>query len=177
MNHIFLTGERGVGKSTIISRITSGLDFVPKGFNTVVGDVSPDGNTDHIFIVPYGMSLTEKTDISPVAVRNRKERAFTAYPTVFDTLGVSILKDSCDARFIILDELGFMENDATDFKAEVLQLLDGENPILGVIKPRSTPFLDCARAHKNVTTIEVTVENREAVFKKLRTVLHEQYAL
>lgn len=193
MKHIFLTGERGVGKSTIISRITSGLDFVPGGFNTVVGRVSEDGSSDHIFIIPYGTRFDEESDIPPVAIRDRSglvngnkdgngnkisntvhrstdsERPhFKAYPDVFDTIGTDILRNSVAAKLIIMDELGFMEKDAMVFRTEVLKTLGREVPILGVIKPRSTPFLDCIRANKNVITIEVTEENREAVYEKTR---------
>lgn len=176
MKHIFLTGEIKVGKSTIISRITSGLDFTPKGFNTLPGRISNDGGveSDHVYIIPYGMVLDEDAGVRPVALRGRGETGaksyFEAYPEIFDTVGADILKNSGDARLIIMDELGFMENDAHLFRQEVLHLLDGEIPILGVIKPRRTPFLDSIRAHKNVTTIEVTVENRDEVFKKLRVI-------
>jgi nucleoside-triphosphatase len=167
MKHIFLTGERNVGKSTIISRITAELDFTPKGFNTLPGSRSAD-DEDYIYILPYGTRLDEKSGIPPVACRrwdaDNTGPPFTAYPETFDTLGADILRNSGGAKLIIMDELGFMEKDAQVFQQEVLNRLDGDIPILGVIKPKNTPFLDSIRAHKNVSTIEVTVENREEAF-------------
>jgi nucleoside-triphosphatase len=172
MKHIFLTGERNVGKSTIISRITAGLDFIPKGFNTLPGSRSADDGTDYIYILPYGTRLDENAGIPPVACRRWDEDnsgpPFSAYPEIFDTLGADILKNSGGAKLIIMDELGFMEKDAHIFQREVLNRLDGDIPILGVIKPKHTPFLDSIRAHENVTTIEVTVENRESVCAELK---------
>ncbi|MDR0876173.1 MAG: nucleoside-triphosphatase [Clostridiales Family XIII bacterium] len=166
--HIFLTGEIQVGKTTIIERILSGIDFVPGGFCTVAGGASSDHSIDHIFIIPFGESLDESAGIPPVADRYRNERVIVNYPEIFDTVGVRILKDSDGARLIVMDELGFMESEAEAFQSEVMRLLDGETPIIGVVKRRDTPFLDRVRAHENVTVIEIRRDNRDEIFEKLK---------
>jgi nucleoside-triphosphatase len=91
---------------------------------------------------------------------------------VFDVLGVRILADRAAARRagrIVMDELGFLETGAPRFQAAVMDCLDGDVPILGVIKPDRTPFLDRVRAHKAVHLIEVTLENRAALTDELTT--------
>ena len=164
---IFLTGERDVGKSTIIKRFTSELDFIPAGFSTLPGDSSADGSTDHIFLIPFGTPLEEFPETPPVAIRNKKQMGYQSFPEVFDDLGTKILMSSRGSRLIVMDELGFMESEAFAFQEAVLTCLDGKEPVLGVIKPRQISFLDKIRAHPEVQTIEVTVENRNQIFELL----------
>ena len=164
---IFLTGERDVGKSTIIERFVRELDFVPAGFNTVPGGASADGSTDHIYIIPFGRPLEELPNTPPVAVRRKIEMGYDSYPEIFDSLGLEILKSSKGSRLIVMDELGFMEAKALEFQREVFACLDSDEPVIGVIKPMHTPFLDKIRAHDAVQTIEVTIENREQVLESL----------
>jgi nucleoside-triphosphatase len=162
---IFLTGGKQVGKTTIITRFVSELAFLPAGFNTVAGGASADGRRDRIFIIPYGTPLAEPPDIPPAAVRGINK--IQSYPDVFDTLGSAILKASHGAKLIIMDELGFMESEAFSFQKEVFACLDSAAPILGVIKPKQTPFLDRIRAHRAVQIFEVREGNRNQVFEIL----------
>ena len=64
---------------------------------------------------------------------------------------------------MLMDELGMMENEAPLFIDQVKRHLDGSIPILGVVKPRSTPLLDAVRAHPAVELITVNESNREAL--------------
>jgi nucleoside-triphosphatase len=168
MKHIFLTGEIRVGKTTIIERIAGRKGLAARGFSTIAGGASADGRNDHIFIIPFGKSVDGASDTPPVADRNRSARCITTYPEIFDTVGVRILRDSKNANLIVMDELGFMEEDAKVFQNEVIHLLDGEVPVLGVIKPRSTPFLNRIRTHENVTVFHVRPDNRDAIYERLK---------
>ncbi|MDR1028066.1 MAG: nucleoside-triphosphatase [Clostridiales Family XIII bacterium] len=160
---IFLTGEVRVGKTTIIERFVSDAGIAPRGFRTVIGRVASDGGADCVFLVPYGTPPDAYEDYPPVAERDKRRFRVTPFPQVFDTLGVRVLRESFGAAFIVMDELGFMESDALAFRAEVMRHLDGAAPILGVVKPRRTAFLDEIRAHASVEVIEVTEGNRDAL--------------
>ncbi len=59
-----------------------------------------------------------------------------------------------------MDELGFLESEAFAFQKKSLEILDGDTPVIGVIKPRSSDFLDLVRKHPRVEILEVTPENR-----------------
>jgi nucleoside-triphosphatase THEP1 len=164
--HILLTGERGIGKSTIIHRYCGMLGFVPGGFLTLPRNPSEDGG-DSIYIMPYTRA-GDSEDAWEVAVRRGNAAGVVAYPEVFDRKGVEILKKSKGAALIVLDELGFMENKALLFQAEVLEILDGDTPVLGVVKSAmvkktDTAFLNAVRTHPAVKVIEVTAANREGV--------------
>jgi nucleoside-triphosphatase len=83
--------------------------------------------------------------------------------SVFDIHGTEILRNSGKFYVIVMDELGFMESKARIFQSAVMQHISGVIPILGVIKPVKTKFLDAVRSHSNVKVCEVTKDNRDAV--------------
>jgi nucleoside-triphosphatase len=180
---ILLTGEPGVGKSTIISKVVNEIGITPKGFNTlarsvILGEV-PESNaqyTEGIYIVPFDLGNIPRRGVSPhseppVGLRNRRERKVTAFPETFDTLGVKILTDSQDANLIIMDELGFMESEAQLFQQKVLQILNSDATVLGVIKPKHTQFLDAIRALDKVELIDVNIETRDQIPKQIQKML------
>ena len=64
-----------------------------------------------------------------------------------------------------------MENEAPRFHRAVLAALDGNIPILGVVKPQKNPLLDAVRAHQRVELITVTRENRDELFPLIQQIL------
>jgi nucleoside-triphosphatase len=163
MKNIFLTGEVGVGKSTVIQKI---LSLLPSpdcgGFRTVSAAPLTKGAMLDVFI-ENAWQQTPHDDEHLVGSR-WSDGHFSSFPSVFDTIGTSILA-SCpiNAKLIIMDELGLMESDAKLFQKAVMDALDGPLPVLGVIKPKSSAFLDTIRAHKKSEIVEVTKDNRDAL--------------
>ena len=182
MNHIFLTGEIQVGKTTIINKICSKYGSAAQGFKTIAvnaGDATLDSDEEYLFIIPFYINSPAYMD-KPFAVRNRKKRKKTGYPEVFNEQGVAIIKDAtenAETKLIIMDELGFFENEASIFQTEVMNCLASDIPVLGVIKPMSTEFLDKIRALPNITIIEVTVDNREKICALLQDVFDENLSV
>lgn len=160
--NILLTGEIQVGKTTVIKRILDETGLTADGFRTYWRP-SDDGGTD-LFIRPYGDPIA---DGMVYKCAHRLDCRRSVYPEAFDSAARSFLSRCGRKDIIILDELGFMENDAKAFQETVLSILRGSKPVLGVIKPRSTPFLDAVRGIKDVETVNVTVENREKIFSEL----------
>ena len=163
MENIFLTGDPGIGKSTIIRFIRALLpELVCGGFRTVSAESVTPGAMADVFIE----KLCEKTPQDPahlVGIR-WKIGSFTAYPAIFDTAGVECLSaPPIGAALIIMDELGVMESDAMRFQQAVLSALDGHTPVLGILKPKRTPFLDAVRSHPRSEIIMVTASSRDAL--------------
>jgi nucleoside-triphosphatase len=149
--HILLTGESKVGKTTLKSNFLSQSGYSADGFLTFWEERGHEGR--RLFLAAY--DLHEKYLLN---VDNQK---------TFDTAGVRILEDSGRHDIIVMDELGVLASEALKFQESVFKRLDGNVPILGVIKPAQTEFLDKVRAHPNVKVIEVSVKNRDAVLKDL----------
>ncbi len=163
MKNIFLTGDVGVGKSTVIQKILSLLPSTEcGGFRTVSATPITKGTILDVFIE----KAWERTphDTEHIVGSRLSDGHFSSYPSVFDSIGTSILA-SCpiNAKLIIMDELGLMESDAKLFRKAVMDVLDGPLPVLGVIKPKHSDFLDAIRAHERSEIFKVTVDNREAL--------------
>ena len=60
-----------------------------------------------------------------------------------------------------------MESSAEVFQKAVFETLDSETPVLGVIRNKSTPFLDAVRSREDVILLTVTVHNRDFIPKKI----------
>lgn len=166
--HVFLTGQVQVGKSTLIRRVlTAHPAWSVGGFRSVtcLGDVPG---------AVGGVYLLSASEPSPVyGPENRVgirwgERGAEAFPSVFDTMGLDLLSDTQGRDLLLMDELGFLEQNAPLFSQRVLRLLEGPIPILGVVKPRGTPLLNAVRAHSRTEILEVTPENREGLFPRLQ---------
>ena len=151
--HLFLTGEPQVGKSTLLHHYLTQQHGTVGGFCTVWGNASH--TTLHLLPYTGGVCCVKNC----VAVR--ENGILLPHSTVFDTLGCALLKAPCD--LLVMDELGYLESDALEFQRAVLAALDGKQPVLGVIKPQHTPFLDAVRAHTSVHIVEVTMDNRETL--------------
>ena len=154
-DHLFLTGEKGVGKSTLIDYLLAGR--TPCGFRTrrVVGVLSRP--SVHLLTVP---------DTTPTA-DNLLFYCGAYSPERFDTLGVAALENR-SGDVLLMDELGPAESGAEKFTAAVLAALDGELPILGVLQQADTPFLRAVARHPRVRLVTVTLQNRDALRTTLR---------
>lgn len=167
--HIFLTGEVQCGKSTIIDKV---LQLLPQkkvgGFRTF--SVLGEDGLFAVYIAAAGKPLPPLSEDNRVGLRLGKGKGLIGYTEVFERRGVEILADK-DADIILMDEIGSMENKAHLFRAEVLRLLDGDTPILGVIKPRSLLLPDLVRNHPKVTVFAVTEDNRDTLPEQIAELL------
>ncbi|HJJ39239.1 MAG TPA: hypothetical protein O0X42_03780 [Methanocorpusculum sp.] len=157
--HIFLTGEVQIGKSTIISKAVDMLGITPAGFRTKGAHYQPDGSSD-VVIYP-----AEKTPEEGYAAAHRSPTGKTVFTEIFNTFGTIYLKRP--AELILMDELGYMESSADEFQMAVFETLDGETPVLGVIRNKSTPFLDAVRKRDDIILITVTEQNRDFIPEKI----------
>ena len=130
---IFLTGERGVGKSTALRRALCGCGLNIGGFMTDFGDTRY-GENKKLWLLPW----SESPDFSAgqvCALLGPGGRQ--VFPEVFDGLGAELLRraagdDACG--LILMDELGFLEAGAAGFRKAVLDVLAGPKPVLGVVR-------------------------------------------
>lgn len=167
--HIFLTGDIQVGKSTILNKyIAAHPEKRVGGYRTVWSGDRSAGGSSAIHIVPAvgDVPLTEE---NRVGIRAGKwpNRICTDYTEVCDSVGVELLENTKNCDLILMDEIGQGENEAKQFHAAVLGLLDGDTTVIGVVRNKPGVLPDLVRAHPNVETIVVTVENREDIAAEL----------
>lgn len=165
--HIFLSGLPQVGKSTIIQGVLRDLKITPKGFITLAEKKYNDGCSG-VYIHPADTETLVEKETNKVGLR-LGQRGIIKYPQVFETVGLSILNQVAPP-LIIMDELGFMENEALNFQEKVLEILDGQIPVFGVVKPKEkeTPFLKKVKNHPRSQIVDVHIYNRNEVFQDLK---------
>ena len=150
MQHIFFTGDKGVGKSTLVNAMLREKKNIG-GFRTVKSGGA-------VYLLRPGETICtenrlffcgQETDPAPR----------------FDELGGKALSPSCDC--IVMDELGPHEENAAVFQAAVFRALDGDTPIIGVLQKADSEFLLRVASHPNVRVMEVTAENRDTLRREL----------
>ena len=168
IRHLFLTGPVQTGKSTIIRRFLKTTGLPPEqlgGFLSAVREEADGKSRVHLVRPGVDETLDEQNCIMIRQPGRREKREFPLiFPEVFDRRGVELLRPEGNRALILMDELGFAEEKAPLFKKTVLETLDGEIPVLGVLKKWSGDFLGRVAAHPRVTVLEINRDNREDIF-------------
>lgn len=163
--HIIIAGKRHVGKTTLVNRLLEGQSRPLYGFRTAAGKSMKKGCRS-FFIHPAGAATRSETEENHIGDGNGIQRI--AYPEAFDNYGVRCLQ-AADDGIIVMDELGFMEQDAEKFCSRVLELLDGDIPVLATAKSgHDIDFLNKILNHPNADVYYITIENRDELYELLR---------
>lgn len=151
--NILLTGNVQVGKSTAIDRFLEAKKPKVCGFRT--------------FHRGEAVKIYEEGGSGEYICALGKREKLVPIPSSFERAASEFLDPKEGADLYLMDELGTLEGKALGFQKKILEILDAPIPVLGVIKPKSSPFLDAIREREDVLLIEVDEENREEVYKKL----------
>lgn len=181
--HIFLTGDAGVGKSTILSNYLAKSGLSASGFSTYWSpatqpsdpslSVQPNAN---LYLCAYGnqQGNPEAAQYLLARRRNGHVKPVDDMTAVFDQHGTAILDNLGVGDVIVMDEIGRLESSATKFQAAILRRLAGDIPVLGVLRsarglyrPSITEFISVIHSYPTVTVVEVTLQNRASVLVKL----------
>ena len=153
--HLFLTGPKGVGKSTLLR------DFLAR----------ETGRLGGFFTVKHRGSvylLRAGTGEAPDAENFLFRCGCGGDPGRFDALGCAALTDTEGCSLLVMDELGPHEAQAVRFQAAVFRALEGGTPILGVLQQADSDFLRRVACHPQVTVLTVTEDNRGSLGAALR---------
>ena len=165
IRHIFLTGSLQVGKSTLVNHVLSALPGVTlAGFRTMTSK-SPECS---VHILGLNQTLDECCPDNCVGIRSRNGQGPIGFPQIFDAVGCDLLLGADAAQLIVMDEIGKMEADAVVFRSHIRKLLDGNTPVIGVVRQEgNTSLQTMIRSHPAVKLITVTQENRDVLREPL----------
>ena len=161
MQHILIVGSNGVGKSTLIRKLISGLSVPVYGMITKKEDEGADGFCP-VYIHRYGEPHRFSTEN---LVGKCKSGCSTAFPDAFDRFADKLVFP--DNGVIVLDELGFLERNSPVFTNAILRLFDQAPLLIAAVRDKSTPFLDAVRAHPRAVCYPINAENRDALTAQL----------
>lgn len=164
--HIIIAGKRQVGKTTLVDRLLEVFSGPVYGFRTAPGKSMKKGYKS-FFIHPAGVADREESEENHIGDGNGIQPL--AYPETFDDYGVRCLEAGPDG-IIVMDELGFMEKDASVFCGRVLELLDGDIPVLATAKSgHDIEFLNRVLSHPNADVYYINADNRDELYELLKT--------
>lgn len=166
--HLLISGEIGVGKSTLIQKLLSQSTRPIAGFRTKKLAANEEGGSP-IHIYPAGEKELVNRPENMVGLCTA--RSYHVFKAVFNSLGVQYL-DALPGSIIVMDELGFMEAQVDAFTQKVLNALDGDIPIIAAIKERQDVlFLNQVRRHPKAALYRITQQNRDALYQELLPVI------
>lgn len=160
IKNVFLTGAIKCGKSTLVNKILGKLNVSYSGYRTLPYFI----NDLHQGF--YIESCIENENIcKPISVKIEGYRMIPIIET-FEIIGVDILKRSIDdlsSRFILLDEIGFLEKEAYEFKKKIKKCLDSQKFVIGVLRKMENEFFDHIKNRKD--TLIMDIENIDYEFR------------
>lgn len=171
MRPILIVGARDAGKTTLIRRLLSETSRPVRGFYTEKRLTDPPG-THSICLYPAWVDREEYRNTPDNQVGRWNGQSMQPFPQVFDTLGVACLADVPPQALVVMDELGFLESQASRFTQAVLDTLNGSAQVIAAVKDRpDVPFLQAVLAHPQALVFRLTPDNRQALYRQIRKLL------
>ena len=173
--HVFLTGEPGIGKTTICKQIIEHFKHQENvhGFYTeeVRGADSKIGRIG-FDVVSVKESLRFPLARLSSACQQVRGPTFSKYTVDIDNFernAVPLLKNvTADVSLYVIDEIGKMELFSHRFKSSVMDLFDVSNVFLLCTVPiYSMKFADNLKNRDDVEVFNVTSSNRDHLDKEL----------
>lgn len=150
--NIFLTGKSGCGKSTLLNKILDSLNIKYSGYRTLPYYINDKFKGFYIHgYVDY------EYNFSPISIKVGDRKSIGIKET-FQNTGYEILKRSRTSEennLILMDEIGIFEEEAINFKREIIKSLECEKNVLGVIKKKENTFLKEISERSDVLVIDI----------------------
>lgn len=159
-----MTGEPGVGKSTLLSLVIDA--FVQKQ-----GFITTENRTDGIR-TSFDMTASSGQSFELCSVSSPSNIRVSRYGVNVEELNsfVEKLPDIEPDTLIYVDEIGQMQLYSELYKNLITNYLDLPNVLVGTLsKIYSDEFTDQLRERDDIEIIEVTLENREELKNELIT--------
>jgi nucleoside-triphosphatase len=155
---IFLTGNPGSGKTTLIRGVLARLTRPAGGFYTQ--EIREGGARKGFEIVTLDGQRGILAHVN-ISSKNRISK-YGVDTSALETLAIPTIQAAVRRKqVVVIDEIGPMEILSSQFRQAVLDVLHSGVSVLGTIMKRSTPFTDQVKSRPGVTLIEVSSENRD----------------
>lgn len=166
VSNFFITGGKGVGKSTLLKALTEELELTKDLTGFVTFPYFEKGARKGFYL--HSMIEVEGND-KPISIQP-DEVSCESIRETFETLGVDVLIKSLEypEKHVVMDELGTLEGEAYLFQEQVHNLLSSPKIVLGVIKHKEHPFLDAIRQREDTMIYTVTEENRDEIKEQIK---------
>jgi nucleoside-triphosphatase len=164
MENIIITGKPRTGKTTLIKKLIP-LIPAPGGFYT---DEILEGN------MRTGFKITTLDGKSGILARKGIKSTYRLGKygieiRDLEELGVKAIEYAMiSKKVVIIDEIGKMELFSSKFQRAVINALDSETTVLGVLQISNTPFLNKIRMRKDIDIYTLIPNNRDEIFHLIK---------
>lgn len=160
-----VTGEPGIGKTTLIRQVISTMHLRAAGFYTE--DLQAAGSREGFRIVTLDGDmalLAASGHPGPVQVSK-----YGVDVDELERVGVAALQRARDrGHVMVADEVGKMQLYSRAFRHVILEAVRDGHPLLGTIMKGRNPYADRIKKHNHVELIELTAANRQETLSRLR---------
>ena len=163
MKHVFLTGAVQCGKSTVVSRVLAGWAGAVGGFRTGFG---PDRACPERLLYLWSAAEPARYDFDHAVVKFFNGCAPEAIPGRFDAMGTACLTGT--PALWVMDECGRLEREALAFQRAVLEKLEGDTPVLGVVREGFPGWTKAIVTHPNGNLTRATEDTGAALPERMR---------
>lgn len=165
MKHLLILGRPGVGKTTLMQRLTQALQGGPiDGF--VTEEFREQGQR-------VGFWLSSLDGRQVLLAHRQLEGGIRVGPyrvnvSVLDEVATAIIRRAIARAFVLfIDELGKMELASTPFREAVQTAFDRGPSVVATAGVMADPFLDALKRRRDVELIPLSLANRAAVEEEL----------
>lgn len=162
---LFLTGEPGVGKTTLIRLVVEKL----RASTPMTGFLTEEVREQDRRRGFAGRTLDGRSfllaDVGPVG----PFRLGSYHVTLegLEAIGLPALTPGPDTRLVVLDEVGKMESFSLPFRERVERLLASDIPVLASVALHGVGFVKRVRHDPRITLIHMKRDSREGLVGEL----------
>jgi nucleoside-triphosphatase len=157
IKNILITGNPGVGKTTLIQNIISRLNVSAGGFYTV--EVRDENGKRWGFKI-ISLDGREEVLASVDVISSRRVSKYGVDVGAVDSVGVTAIRDALKSKdVVVIDEIGRMELISDRFRDIVQVALDSPKPVLGTIALKETNTAKKIKERKDTRLIRLTRAN------------------
>lgn len=158
---VFLTGNPGIGKTTVIRSTLEGLRGIHcAGFYTE--ERRHQGRRIAFKIITLDGEEGTLASIERTTEKRPTVGKYTVHVEEFEKLALPpIDPETTSADLYIIDEIGKMELLSQNFRAKIIDLLAQQSNLLATIAKRGKGFAEQIKGRNDIELIEVTRENRD----------------
>jgi len=168
---IFLTGQPGVGKTSVLLRVIDTLKTKGYAIRGMISHEVREQGTRVGFEI-LDLNTGQKGWLAHVKQSSGPQVGkYRVNLEDLKNIGVnSILNAIENADIIVVDEIGPMELFSQAFKDAVLQAVESTKPLLGTIHFKAqNPLINAIKARNDVEILQITNENRQNIHNLIIT--------
>ncbi len=173
--NFLITGEPGVGKSTLIKKLIDYFRADVGGFWTE--ELTPNGGERTGFVmhslVTQRISIIAHIDQS--ATRTGVHGRYRVALDVICRVAIDDIRSALfDSGIVVIDEVGFMQLKAHGFADAVRMALDSRLIVLATVPTASHPETDAMKTRSDTMLVVVTEQNRDELFQQIVALVEAQ---